>query len=239
MFLSAFAIEYTPMFKAKDLKYPYLWNDRRPAIQDGVLFIPSFYDKHEEFVHPGWDSPQIFNRKGASTAIEFCSGNGMWIAEKAKAYPDINWIAVEKNFERVQKIWARKKRENLTNVFIIAGKAEEFISFYLKVCLVRQVFINFPDPWPKTKHAKNRLLSLDFVNKLAHFMAIGGTMMVVTDDEVYSKQTISTLQAASLWKVSFEAPHYVEEVSGYGSSYFEDLWRKKNKTIRYMQFERL
>ena len=65
----------------KHLKFPYTWNERRPEIRDGVFFIPDYYDKHKEWQLPKWEA--IFGNTNP-VVIEYCTGNGTWIAEKAK-----------------------------------------------------------------------------------------------------------------------------------------------------------
>ncbi|MGH2612303.1 MAG: tRNA (guanosine(46)-N7)-methyltransferase TrmB, partial [Rhabdochlamydiaceae bacterium] len=129
----------------KYLKFPYTWEERRPEIRDGVFFIPDYYDQHKKWELPGWEV--IFGNTNP-VVIEYCSGNGTWIAEKARDKSK-NWIAVEWRFDRVQKIWSKMKNKKLDNMFIVCGDAQIFIREYLKDKSIDGVYVNFPDPWPK------------------------------------------------------------------------------------------
>ena len=138
--------------KKKDFIIPFKYEDRRPIIINGLLYIPDNY-----FLHSQADIEILFNNTNP-IFLEYCSGNGEWIIEKAKKFININWIAVEYSFDRARKIFVKKHNENIENLFIVFGEALIFTKCYLKDSFIDHVFINFPDPWPKTKHKKNRLV---------------------------------------------------------------------------------
>lgn len=216
----------------KKLKFPFSWEERRPQIDNGVLFIPDHYDRHTEWVLPSWEA--IFGNR-YPIVVEYCSGNGTWIAEKAQD-KSRNWIAVEWRFDRVQKIWSKKMKSGLDNLLIVCGDAQIFIRDYLREHRVEGVYVNFPDPWPKFRHAKNRLFQTPFALHLARTVSPDGVLTVVTDDAVYGHQIVDTVLSIPSWKPSFGSPYYVTQWDGYGASYFDSLWREKGREIRYFQF---
>jgi tRNA (guanine-N7-)-methyltransferase len=222
--------------KASDLKHPLPWEERRPVLQGRVLFVPKYFEKHHEWQFAGFDDPTWFGNQN-KVCVEYCSGNGTWIIDKALANPDVNWIAVEKKFERVRKIWVKAEKRALPNLIVICGAAETFTRFYLPKSSVDEVYINFPDPWPKLKHAKHRLIQAPFVQELARIVKNEGKVTLVTDDPPYCKQMIKTFQTPS-WSSFFEEPYYAHEWSAYGTSYFDQLWRGKGRAIHYMHFVR-
>src|SRR3569832_2369420 len=218
----------------KKLKFPYRWEKRRPEISDRVLFIPDYYEKHHEWSFPDWET--IFGNNNP-VIIEYCTGNGTWIAEKAKDKSK-NWVAVEWRFERVQKIWSKMKNQKLDNLFIVCGDAQIFIRDYLKDNSVDGVYVNFPDPWPKDRHAKNRLFQPPFIEQLARTMKAGTFFTVATDDLLYGELLRDVTFSSGKWDPVFREPYYVTEWDGYGASYFDSLWREKGREIRYFQFLR-
>lgn len=220
--------------RPKDLKFPYKWAERRPHLADGVLYVPDYYENHREFSFPDWKT--IFGND-KPVVIEYCTGNGTWIAEKAKDTSN-NWVAVEWRFERVRKIWSKAKNYGLTNLFIVCGEAQTFAREYLSSESIDQVYINFPDPWPKEKHAKNRIFQQPFIHQIARTVKPAGLVTVVTDDPPYSEQVSREMLAHPAWVSSFPDPYFVTEWEGYGTSYFEELWRGKGKVIRYFQFKK-
>src|ERR1700757_2080951 len=104
--------------KPKHLKCPFTWEERRPLLFQRVLFVPEYYQRHEEWTFPGWEDPSLFGNP-REVSVEFCSGHGHWIIEKAKAHPEKNWVAVEMQFERVRKIWSKMQNNQLSNLLIV------------------------------------------------------------------------------------------------------------------------
>ena len=226
-----------PAMKPKNLKCPFTWEHRRPLIHDRVLYVPDYYDRHHEWTFPGWESPDVFGRK-APLSVEYCTGNGAWIIEKALAHPELNWVAVEWQFERVRKIWSKMHNFQLSNLFIVSGEALTFTHFYVPDCSFGAIYINFPDPWPKDKHAKNRLLKEPFLREMARAAAPNATAMMVTDHADYAQQILLGMLANPKWEAQLPAPHFATDWDNYGTSYFDALWREKGLQIHYMPFKR-
>lgn len=223
--------------KPKNLKCPFTWEDRRPLIHDGILYVPKYYFNHENFVFPRWESAEIFGRE-APIEVEYCSGNGDWVLQKSLENPHHNWIAVEMQFERVRKIWSKRHNLNIKNLFIVCGEALTFIRYYVPKQSFSAAYVNFPDPWPKEKHAKNRLLQEPFITELARVCKTDSIATLVTDHPIYSKSMIRSMLANPSWSACYEEPYFVTSLEGYGSSYFEALWRTKGIPIHYHQFRR-
>lgn len=222
--------------KSGGLKFPFNWEERRPSIVDQVLFIPQYYHQHEEWTFPGWESSALFGNH-EPLRIEYCAGNGEWILHKAVENPHINWIAVEKKIERVGKIWAKSQRLQLPNLRLVCGEALTFTRYYLSDNSIDEIYINFPDPWPKERHAKHRLIQPPFVEQLSRVVKRGGRSILVTDHEGYCQQICEEMQKDKSWRSLFPPPFFTTEWTNYGSSYFDSLWRHKGYTIHYMQFE--
>lgn len=221
--------------KPKNLKCPLTWEERRPLIHDRILFVPRYYHRHHEWLFPEWESSEIFGRS-APIAIEYCSGNGDWIVEKAIAQRDRNWVAVEYQFERVRKIWSKMHNFSLTNLFIVCGEALTFTRYYAPFRSFDAIYINFPDPWPKKKHANKRLLQEPFITELARSSIPGAALTIVTDHPIYTTQINEAILANQLWTPRYSDPHYVTDIGNYGTSYFDALFREKGLTIHYMQY---
>jgi tRNA (guanine-N7-)-methyltransferase len=222
--------------KRTDLRFPFSWEERRPALSHRVLFVPAHYFQHEEWVMPAWHDEQVFGNDHP-VVIEYCSGNGDWILERAVKHPEINWVAVEQKFERVSKIWVKAKRLNLANLLVVCGEALTFTKYYVRAREIDRIYVNFPDPWPKERHAKHRLIQQPFVLELARIVKKGGLSVFVTDFAPYASQMCQEMLDSSHWLPSFPDPFFKTEWQGYGNSYFDSLWREKGCTIHYIQFE--
>jgi tRNA (guanine-N7-)-methyltransferase len=223
--------------RPKNLKSPFTWATRRPVIHDRILYVPEYYAHHQDYVFPGWESSEVFGRQ-AAVEVEYCSGNGAWIVEKALAHPERNWVAVEMQFERVRKIWSKIHNFNLKNLFIVCGEGLTFTRYYVPKGSFHSVYVNFPDPWPKPKHAKNRLLQEPFFTEVSNASVPGAIATIVTDHLDYTHQITELMLAHPLWEPCFPSPHYITDYEGYGTSYFEALWKERGLPIQYMQFQK-
>lgn len=225
--------------KPNDLKPPFpKREDRRVIIQDRVWYVPDMDRSDETFEFPGWDHPDLFGNNNP-VCVEYCSGNGAWIAERAKQNPEINWVAVELRFMRTRKIWSKIKNEKLNNLIVICGEGLHTTRKYFPDSSIHGVYVNFPDPWPKRRHAKNRIVQPNFVAEVERITVQDGKLTLVTDDPDYSEQMIESVMANPSFQSLIPSPHYVTDHKNYGVSWFEVLWREKGKDIRLHQFSKV
>jgi tRNA (guanine-N7-)-methyltransferase len=223
------------MIKAKDFRIPFSWEKRHILIQDGVWFMPPALPD-DPFVFTGWD--MLFPEK-KPIKVEYCSGNGTWIVERAKMDPTSNWLAVEKQFERARLIWARAKNAGLKNLCIGFAEGVELTERFFPAASVDEIFVNFPDPWPKRRHAKHRIIRQEFIEALARVIRPDGLATLVTDDEDYSKIMIHEMCQSPHFQSAIAAPYFEEaNPAGYGTSFFDSLFREQQKIIRLHRFMR-
>lgn len=222
--------------KPNDLKSPFPRGESRAIIiHDRVWYVPEISEPNPDFIFPGWEHPDLFGNENP-VHVEYCSGNGTWIAEKALQNPHINWLAVEIKFTRVRKIWSKLKNYRLNNLVVLCGEGMQATHSYFPDRSVSHVFVNFPDPWPKRRHAKNRLIQTPFIEQVKRISIDGGELTLVTDDPDYSLQMVETVMESQSFIPSFPEPHYQTENSDYGTSYFDSLWRNQGREIRYHHF---
>jgi tRNA (guanine-N7-)-methyltransferase len=219
--------------KPKDLKAVFTWEDRKPLLKDGVQYVPDYYFRHEEYVMPEFH--MIFQNNNP-VYLEYCSGNGDWIINKAKENPTTNWIAVEKQFDRVRKIWSKSRNLDLKNLLIVCGEAYTFSKYYVKNNSISGGYINFPDPWPKDKHAKNRLIKPAFLDELSRILTSQSLLTFVTDDLDYTNEVIKIFLNHELFSSVHPKPYYLKNLENYGYSYFHELWKNLSRTIHHMSF---
>jgi tRNA (guanine-N7-)-methyltransferase len=223
------------MKKPSDLIIPFSFEKRRPIIIERFFFIPTFYDKHGEWGGLDLAAKEIFSEY-QMVNIEYCSGNGQWILDKAQKSPHLNWIAVEFRFERARKIWIKAHNLGLKNILVVFGEAFCFSKHYLKKDTISNIFINFPDPWPKKRHEKHRLVTPEFMKELSRIVVEGGIATLVTDDSPTQELMVAAALSSERWKALFKHPHFTDHLEDYGSSYFDSLWKSKGKKIKYLQF---
>lgn len=225
------------LMKPQDLIIPFSWEERKPILLDRLFYIPPFYPEQQRELLPAFSDEKVFGNN-KHVHVELCSGNGQWIIEKAQAHPEVNWVAVEMKFERARNIWVRMQNYNINNLFVVFGDARTYMKDYVEKESIFTLYVNFPDPWPKKRHAKHRLVNKAFFDELSLLMHPQGKVILATDDETYAEEMLGAGQSSEGWEPSFPKPYYTFEWPNYGSSFFSNLWQKKGLPIRYLQFEK-
>ena len=199
------------------------------------MYIPGHYERHSEWGHLHWSSEELFGND-KPVVIEFCCGNGQWIGEMAKKHPEYNWLGVDKLFERARKVWAKIHREEIPNLFVVCAEALTFIRHYILSSSVHAVYINFPDPWPKLRHVKNRLVNQAFLEALSLILKPVARVFLTTDDFPYVEWTLKEFSHSCLWTPVHPEPHYITNIEGFGRSFFNDLWIQQGRTIYHLEY---
>ena len=106
------------------------------------------------------------NLPGEALELEIGSGKGTFLVQHAKLHPDVDYLGIEwaKAFWRYAA--DRVRRHGLENVRLLRCDAAVFVRHYVPDATFRQVHIYFPDPWPKKRHHKRRLIQADFLREL-------------------------------------------------------------------------
>jgi len=120
--------------------------------------------------------------------VELGSGDGSFIAQYAQLLPDRNFLAVERLLGRLRKINRKGLRAGLANLRLVRIEASYLLEYLLPRESLRALHVYFPDPWPKRKHRKNRLVNARFTELARRVLAPGGVVYLRTDDEDYFAQ---------------------------------------------------
>ncbi len=124
--------------------------------------------------------------------LEIGFGGGEHLAGQAARHPDIGIIGVEPFIDGVAKLLTALEAGGTTNVLVRRGDARDLVAQFAGASLDR-VFILFPDPWPKTRHRKRRLIQPDFVAELARVMKPGARLRFATDWADYANRALETV----------------------------------------------
>jgi tRNA (guanine-N7-)-methyltransferase len=119
--------------------------------------------------------------KNADLALEIGFGGGEHLAGLAAAMPDINFIGAEPFVNGVASLLRHISTGNLRNIRIWDDDVRLMLSA-LPVASLRSVFIMFPDPWPKKRHAGRRILQPEMMQQLAQLIRPGGQLVLASDD---------------------------------------------------------
>lgn len=138
---------------------------------------------------------QVFNRD-APCILEIGFGNGESLVQTAQNQPEHNYLGIEVHRPGVGHLLLRLDELAITNVRIICADAVDVLKFYLKDASLDRIQIFFPDPWPKKRHHKRRLIQTEFVGLLAAKLKPQGILHLATDWQDYALQMLEILQAS-------------------------------------------
>jgi tRNA (guanine-N7-)-methyltransferase len=143
------------------------------------------------------DLDRVFGRTGPKV-LEIGFGMGETTAAIAKARPGDDFLAIEVHTPGVGGLLKLIEQEQLSNIRIVQHDAAEVVLRMLAPESLNGVHVFFPDPWPKKRHHKRRLLQGAFVRALAERLAPRGYLHIATDWEDYAVQILETLRAEPL-----------------------------------------
>ncbi len=140
-----------------------------------------------EFSEAVFSAEKVFGRK-APFVLEIGSGMGETTAAIAKAHPELDFLAVEVHGPGVGSLLNRIAAEGLTNLRVMRHDATEVLARMIPDGSLSAIHLYFPDPWPKKRHHKRRLVQGDFAALAARKLAPGGVLHAATDWPDYAEQ---------------------------------------------------
>lgn len=140
------------------------------------------------------DLPAVFGRR-AETVLEIGFGNGDTLVRLAAAHPERNYIGVEVHRPGIGRLLMRLKEEGLDNVRIAPRDAFVVLRNEIPDDALSQILIYFPDPWPKKRHHKRRLIQEEFVLLATAKLVVGGEFRLATDSAEYAAQMLQILNS--------------------------------------------
>jgi len=131
--------------------------------------------------------------RAAPVVLEIGSGMGRTTVVQAAADPSTDIVAVDVHTPGVATLLAEAERADVSNVRVVLGDAVDLIEQMLRPDMLAGVRIYYPDPWPKIRHRKRRLVQQDFVDLLVPMVAPGGFIHCATDVVDYADQILAVL----------------------------------------------
>jgi len=179
---------------------------------------------------PKWE--KIFERK-APLFFEIGVGNGEFIVEMARRMKESNFIGVEVSKEVLRKALAKIEEKALTNVRLIHMEGTKALAKLFESESIDGVFLNFPDPWPKKKHKKRRLVNLAFLYLLSDRLKRGGFFQMATDHPEYAEEVYSLLKSLEGFSPLWE--DYIKtSIDEFYPTKYARKWLSQGKTIYFL-----
>ncbi|MDR0247095.1 MAG: tRNA (guanosine(46)-N7)-methyltransferase TrmB [Burkholderiales bacterium] len=147
------------------------------------------------------DFDTVFGRH-APTVLEIGFGMGETTAHISTAHPERNFIALEVHSPGVGSLLQKIENAHLTNLRIVQHDAVDVVEHMIAPTSLAGLHVFFPDPWPKKRHHKRRLLQAPFLHELARRLCVGGYLHFATDWAEYAEDVLATLSSEPLLKNS-------------------------------------
>ncbi len=188
----------------------------------------------------GYWRERVFETEAQQTPLdlEIGTGNGTHFAQLAKNHPDRLLVGLELKYKTLVQSIRRCLRDGATNARMAKFSADDIDQVFAKE-EINDVYIHFPDPWPKKRHHKNRLIQKEFLLRLYEVMRKDSYFEFKTDDYPYF------LWAMNLFVQSpFELVFYTEDLhhsfrkNKNFVTHFESLFIKRNEPIFYCRLKK-
>jgi tRNA (guanine-N7-)-methyltransferase len=184
------------------------------------------------------DPISLFLAEPREIWLEIGFGGGEHLATQAERHPDIGFIGCEVFENGVVKLLGEIDRRQLANVRIYADDVRPLLAA-LPPCSIARAFVLFPDPWPKARHHKRRLIAPAMLDHLAAIMIDDGELRLATDDPGYLSWMLeyTTAHPAFAWTARRVAD-WRKRPPDWPPTRYEEKARKAGRTPAFLRFRR-
>ena len=180
----------------------------------------------------------LFGRK-APLWVEIGYGNGIQTAHMAALYPHINFLGIEIHLPGVGHLLQLAQERQLTNLKLIRHDAVEVLEHCFKQNSIDQIMLFFPDPWPKKKHHKRRIVQKEFINQVVDKLRVNGRFHAATDWTPYAEWMLEVINPETRLKNLSPTQDYVSPTDYRLLTKFENRGLKKGHSVHDLLFEKL
>jgi tRNA (guanine-N7-)-methyltransferase len=182
--------------------------------------LPEFGLSVDQFPDNSFRPAEIFGRKIAIT-MEIGFGDGEALLDVAKKNPDNGFIGVEVHRPGVGHLLLEAEKRTLANVRVFNDDAVDVLSSAIGDQTIDKICLFFPDPWPKKKHNKRRILQSDFLDQVIRVLKVGGEFHFASDWQPYAEEALQKLNSISRLQNLAEDSLYSERPSDRPMTKFE------------------
>jgi tRNA (guanine-N7-)-methyltransferase len=183
------------------------------------------------------DLAAIFGRR-APTTLEIGFGNGDALADLAAAHPERNYIGVEVHRPGVGHLLMRIEKAGLENVRVANRDGTQVLRNEIPDDSLDEILVYFPDPWPKLRHHKRRLIQSEFALMVSAKLTVGGRLELATDWGEYAEQMQGVLRGTPGLESLGENDGYTERPAWRPETRFEVRGQRKGHEIFDLAYRR-
>ena len=170
--------------------------------------------------------------------LEIGFGDGATLIELARMRPDTDFLGVEVHPPGIGHCLLAIDAGGITNVRLIAHDAVEVLESRLATATLDEVLLYFPDPWPKKRHHKRRIVQPSFAALVADRLKPGGTFHLATDWEPYALQMLEVLDAEPRLANAASGGRWIDDPAARGPTRFERRGRRLGHEVFDLEYRR-
>jgi tRNA (guanine-N7-)-methyltransferase len=176
--------------------------------------------------------PQKVFRRTAPLQVDLGCGDGAFLCALAKRMPEKNFLGLERLVHRVRS--AVRKATRLDNVRVLRIETFYAIRYLLPTNSVEAFHLLFPDPWPKRRHHRRRIVTADFLKAAAAALTENGTLRIATDQSEYFEQICRCAEQSADVAISKENGH-----DDFPASAFENRFKRAGAQIYLLELRKV
>jgi tRNA (guanine-N7-)-methyltransferase len=176
--------------------------------------------------------------RGGRIVVEIGPGRGDFLFHLAESNPGASVVGIEIKGKRVDKLIRRIEMRGLANVAIIQDDARAALPRHFGEGTVDEIHIQFPDPWPKKRHAKHRPINESLLADCARLLKPGGALSFITDHRPYAELSSEMLASTPGLANCYGEP-FVMDLPDAFPTFFSEKWRAEGRTIYYQKYRRV
>lgn len=184
------------------------------------------------------DLDAVFGRS-ARKVLEIGFGNGDTFVEQAAAEPEADFIGIEVHEPGVGHCLLRAEAAGLTNLRVIVHDAIEVMDRQIPDAALDRVNLYFPDPWPKKRHHKRRIVQPTFVTLVARKLKAGGTFHIATDWADYAEHIDEVIDKVRGFELELRRRHAGDRAPDRPTTRFEQRGLREGHDIRDWRLRRI
>lgn len=224
-------------------------NDTRRTVRSFVRRAGRKTASQERALHELWpvygidqgdgpiDFDDVFGRR-AERVLEIGFGNGDTLVQAAAARPDLDFLGIEVHEPGIGHCLLMARESDVSNLRVLTGDALDLLRLRIPEGSLARINLYFPDPWPKKRHHKRRIVQAPFLELAASRLRPGGALHIATDWQNYAEHIDETLAASELFRLDEHCEHAGESPLDRFTTKFERRGLQRGHRIRDWRFLR-
>jgi len=168
--------------------------------------------------------------------IEIGSGRGEFLIEISQLEPEVNFLGLEIKGKRIKTIIKKLEPEKNSNVRLMRVMVNDSLLQLFPISSIERIYIFHPDPWPKRRHHKNRLIQESLLKEFERILKPGGDILITTDHQDYMEWIVKSFACDQDFISVYPEGFSREPFTGHIETHFEKKLKKKGFQPYYLKY---